>query len=62
MKSKEIKEIKTDYELIGWASMLNDQQLIYLTFNDPSESKVDKRKLLFIIFLINIRKKLFRMY
>ncbi|MEK5486422.1 MULTISPECIES: hypothetical protein [Lysinibacillus] len=47
VKSKEIKEIKTDYELIGWASMLNDQQLIYLTFNDPSESKVDKRKLLF---------------
>ncbi|MEQ6353449.1 hypothetical protein ABNX05_02340 [Lysinibacillus sp. M3] len=47
LKSKEIDEIKTDYEFIGWASLLNGQQFIYLTFNDPSEPIVDERKLLF---------------
>ncbi|MFE3576042.1 hypothetical protein [Lysinibacillus sp. NPDC059133] len=47
VKNKEIEEIKTDYEFIGWASLLNGQQLIYLTFNDPSELIVDERKLLF---------------
>lgn len=47
VESKEIEEIKTDYEFIGWASLLNDQQFIYLTFNDPSEPTVDEQKLLF---------------
>ncbi|MGE7949474.1 hypothetical protein [Lysinibacillus sp. NPDC093688] len=47
VKSKEIEEIKTNYEFIGWASLLNGQQFIYLTFNDPSEPIVDERKLLF---------------
>lgn len=47
VKSKEIEEIKTDYKYIGWARLLNSQQFIYLTFNDPSESTLDKQKLLF---------------
>jgi len=47
VKSKEIEEIKTDYQFIGWASLLNGQQFIYLTFNDPSEPTVDEQKLLF---------------
>ncbi|MFJ6207515.1 hypothetical protein [Lysinibacillus sp. NPDC092081] len=47
VKSKEIEEIKTNYEYIGWASLLNGQQFIYLTFNDPSESSSDDQKLLF---------------
>ncbi|MGE8000931.1 hypothetical protein ACQKOF_20100 [Lysinibacillus sp. NPDC093190] len=47
MISKEIEEIKTNYEYIGWASLLNSQQFIYLTFSDPSESSLDNQKLLF---------------
>ncbi|MFJ8102125.1 hypothetical protein [Lysinibacillus sp. NPDC096212] len=47
VKSKEIEEIKTNYEFIGWASLLNGNQFIYLTFNDPSESSTDDQKLLF---------------
>ncbi|AVK86158.1 hypothetical protein C3943_22970 [Lysinibacillus sp. B2A1] len=47
VKSKKIKEIKTDYEYIGWASLLNGQQYIYLTFNDPSEAALDEQKLIF---------------
>ncbi len=47
VESKKIEEIKTDYEFIGWASLLNEQQFIYLTFDNPSESSINDQKLLF---------------
>ncbi|QPQ31869.1 hypothetical protein [Lysinibacillus sp. JNUCC 51] len=36
VKTKEIKEFKSSYEFIGWARLLNDQQWVYLTFDEPS--------------------------
>ncbi|MEY9978641.1 hypothetical protein [Lysinibacillus sp. RC79] len=47
VKSKEIKEFKSSFEFIGWARLLNDQQWVYLTFDDPSEPSTGDGKLIF---------------
>lgn len=47
VKSKEIKEFKSSDEFIGWARLLNDQQWVYLTFDDPSERSTGNRKMIF---------------
>ncbi|WP_223553003.1 MULTISPECIES: hypothetical protein [Lysinibacillus] len=47
VKSKEIKEFKSSYEFIGWTRLLNDQQWVYLTFDDPSEPSTGDGKLIF---------------
>ena len=47
VKSKEIKEFKSSYEFIGSARLLNDQQWVYLTFDEPSEPSTGDGKLIF---------------
>ncbi|GEK35395.1 hypothetical protein [Kurthia sibirica] len=50
VKSKEMKETKSPYEQIGWAKLINEQQLVYLSFaNDSSNNK----KLIFYDFSSN---------
>ncbi|MGE7695045.1 hypothetical protein ACQKNC_13180 [Lysinibacillus sp. NPDC094177] len=47
VKSKEIKEFKSSFEFIGWARLLNNQQWVYLTFDDPTKSSTGDGKLIF---------------
>ena len=49
VKSKEIKEFNSSYEFIGRARLLNDQQWVYLTFDDPSEPSTANGKLIFMM-------------
>ncbi|MEB2281403.1 hypothetical protein LAV73_15580 [Lysinibacillus xylanilyticus] len=53
VKSKEIKEFNSSYEFIGRARLLNDQQWVYLTFDDPSEPSTANGKLIFYDALTN---------
>ncbi|TQR30099.1 hypothetical protein C7Y47_16580 [Lysinibacillus sphaericus] len=53
VKSKEIKEYNSSYEFIGRARLLNDQQWVYLTFDDPSEPSTADEKLIFYDALTN---------
>lgn len=50
VKSKKLKEIKSPYEQIGWARLINNQQWVYLTFEEDSS---DNQHLIFYDSLSN---------